>query len=153
MSEYLRIQGDPNIWELGEPVDEASLTSGKPIQVTTLAPLAGTLVLAARAAASVVLFNPPPVGVIPSDAKLPTPFLYLPAATKINPDPPPGYPLTAETDLAALAVDIATAMSEGTFYAVGFAGGVQYGAPYNGVLLLNGATLPFVVICQASPGS
>jgi hypothetical protein len=56
------------------------------------------------------------------------------------------YGLPPSADLAALEAEIAAEMSAGTFVTVDLTG------PANtGVVVLNGAALPFVVLCPARP--
>ncbi len=152
MHDHLRIEGDPTTWVLSEPVAEpATLTgSGEPFRIPVAAPLSGTLLLSRRAAASAVLYSPADVGgAIPSGARLVTAVLYLPSVTgAASPAAaaPPWYPLPPSADLAALETEIMGAMSQGTFSTVEFSSVAS-----SGVLVLNGATLPFVVLCPAAP--
>lgn len=172
MYDHLRIEGDPTIWVLSEPVDDSALTvPGQPFQAAIVAPLPGTLVLSGRAAASAVLYsagpggvipsggaplpagpgnpepgNPEPHGVIPSGDTPGMPQLYLPSVTGLS-SQPSGCPLPATTNLAALAAQISTAMTQGTFCTVEYGDGAE-----SGVAVLNGAALPFVVLIGAGAG-
>jgi hypothetical protein len=147
---FLQIEGDPTIWKLSEPIDaSAVMLPGQPFRATIVAPLPGALVLSCQAAVSVVLYSPLDVpggtGATPNGLKSPTtPFVYLPSVTGLPPASPPGYPLSAGSDLAALEEDITAAMSQRTFYTVEFS---------DSTLVLNGATLPFVVLFPAATGS
>jgi hypothetical protein len=142
----LQIEGDPTTWLLRNPIDASALTSQQPFQATIVAGLNGTLtlgrngtlILSSRAAASAVLSG---IGnAIPSGGHLVSPsFLYLPSATGLKPGTP-GYALPPETDPAALQNEITAAMSQSEFCTI---------PSSSGVLVLNGATLPFVVLFPA----
>jgi hypothetical protein len=54
--------------------------------------------------------------------------------------------LPPSADLAALETEIAAAMSAGTFVTVDLTGPANTGG-----VVLNGAALPFVVLCPAGP--
>ena len=142
---YLQIEDDPTIWKLSEPIDApAVILSGQPFRTTIVAPLPGTLVLSGEAAASVVLFSPLDIpggkGATPNGIKAPTaPFVYLPSAPGLT--SPPGYQLSPATDLAGLENNIAAAMSQRTFCTIEFS---------DSALVLNGATLSFVVLFPAT---
>lgn len=136
---YLQIQGDPTTWKLSEPIDASALTSEQPFQATILAGRSGTLILSGRAMASAALSG---VGnAIPSGAEpVSLPFLYLPSTAALEPDRL-GYALPEGTNLSAVQAEITAAMGQGTVCTV----------PSNdGVLVLNGATLPFVVLFPAA---
>ena len=60
-------------------------------------------------------------------------------------NPPRYYLLPMSTDLAALEAEITAAMTGGTLVTVDFTGPAD-----PGVVLLNGAALPFVVLCPAT---
>jgi len=138
---YLVIEGDPTTWLLSKPIDASALTSQQPFQTEIVAGRSGTLILSGRAAASAVLSG---VGnAIPSGAGLVSPpFLYLPSPAGVKPGTP-GHELPPATNLAALQADITAAMTKGTFCTV---------PSSNGVLVLNGAALPFVVLFPALTG-
>jgi hypothetical protein len=137
---YLQIGNDPTTWKLSEPVSASALTSQQPFQAAIAAGRSGTLILSSRAAASAVLSG---VGnAIPSGGGPVSPaFLYLPSATVVDPEKP-GYALPEGTDLAALQAEITAAMTQQTVCTV---------QSSDGVLLLNGATLSFVVLFPALP--
>ena len=145
MSKFLRIASDPTLWVLQDPIDVAQLTaSAQPVAVGVAHPLRGTMLLSGRAAASVALLGPQPVGWRPSGIILPEPVLYLPSPggpTHSN----AGFTLPGGTDLAKLQGDVTAAMTAGTTAAVAIAGG--------GELVLNGASLPFVILCPAAGGA
>ncbi|MGO9054961.1 MAG: hypothetical protein ACLPN6_25150 [Streptosporangiaceae bacterium] len=88
------------------------------------------------------LSDPSGGGPIPSDGTVLTPFLYLSSVTGLSATSP-GYPLAPGTDLTALAASITDAMRQGTPCTVAFGG-----AGKSGVLVLNGAALPFAVLGQ-----
>jgi hypothetical protein len=159
MYQQLRIAGDPTTWVLSEPIEDTALTQASaPFQAEIIAPLAGTLILSVRAAASVVLYNPPggvipsgatpggvkPSGVIPSGASPLTPCLYLPTATGLSIESP-GYPLPVAPALPALASEITAAISQEKPCTVAFGVGSA-----GGLLVLNGAALPFAVLFTAA---
>lgn len=150
---YLQIGSDPTAWLLSNPIDASALTSQQPFQAAIVAALngtltlgrSGTLILSGRAAASAVLSG---IGnAIPSGGHLVSPsFLYLPSATGLKPGTP-GYALPPETDPATLQNEITAAMSKKKFCTI---------PSSNGVLVLNGAALSFVVVfpaIKALPGN
>jgi hypothetical protein len=143
---YLQIEGDPTTWVLSEPIDASVLTSQEPLQVAIVAALHGTetlgrygtLILSSRAAASAVLSGSG--NVIPSGGhQYSSAYLYLPSATGLRPDTP-GHALPPGTDPEALQSEITAAMSQSEFCTI---------SSSNGVLVLNGATLPFIVLFPA----
>jgi hypothetical protein len=145
----LRITGDPDQWVLGnetpaDTIQQDLINHHSPVTLDVIAPLKGRLVLSAQAAPSVAVLRPP-VGWIPGGAILDSALLYVPLLTGPVPDDR-GYTLPEATNLTALENEIVTAMTHGTTIAVQ----VSWGA-WGGSLLLNGATLPFAVICP--PGS
>ena len=150
MASILRIEGDPTSWTLTAAIDAGQvLTSGAPMAVPVSAPLAGRLLLSPRAAGSVVYLQVlDDHGHIPSGDQLPQPCLYVPSVT--GPDPhgsPPGYyGLPPLVNLAALEAEITAAMSGGTVVTVDLGGPAD-----DGVAVLNGAALSFVVLCPATP--
>lgn len=142
----LQIEDDPTIWMLSQSIDASAVTSQQPFQTAIVAGSngkqilgrSGTLILSGRVAASAVLSG---VGnAIPSGSHLVSPpFLYLPSAAGLQPNAP-GYALPPDADLTALQGEIAAAMGQGGFCTV---------PSGNGVLVLNGSTLPFVVLFPA----
>ena len=140
MSSYLQIQGDPTKWWPVQPVQASQLT-GPAVPVAIRAPLFGTLLISSRAG-SVALVDPGPAGVVPSDADILLESIYVPTVTGPSAsgtvhELPPG------TNLANLQSEIATLMSEGKSQTITVGSAISGG----GVLVLNGATLPFVVLC------
>jgi hypothetical protein len=155
---HLRLAGDPTVWTLSEPIsDPSQLESGLPLQFAVASPVPGTLLLSGKAAASVALYAQEPGGVIPSGGGLlpqgvipsgDTPresYLYLPSATGLTADSL-GYELPGQVSLADLASQIMSAMGQGTFCTVPLSGGVA-----DGVLAINGATVPFTVLFTVQP--
>jgi hypothetical protein len=147
---YLQIGSDPTTWMLSEAIDAQALTSRHPVEAPVVAGWNGrlklgrngTLILSSRAAGSVVLSG---VGnAIPSGGRLVSPaFLYLPSAAGLK-QSTPGYALPPDTDVAALQNEITTAMSRSEFCTV---------PSSHGALVLNGATLPFVVLFPGIAGN
>jgi hypothetical protein len=149
------VSGDPTVWTLAQPVAASPLSQlGDVVQIAVAGPLTGSLLLSGRSAASVVVFNPSPLDqpsgggeVIPSGVEPATPAIYLPSST----GPALGatlYGLPSITNLTTLGNNIAAAMSAGSSLTI------DYGtAAVGGVLTLNGATLPFVVLCPMTPSA
>ena len=113
----------------------------------TQAIAAGTLLMSRQFAASVALSSPPEgTGSVPHDIHLPTPVLYLPSSA--GPQVTfPGYVLPFGTHLEELASQIETAMTQRQTCTVPILGSLP-----EGQLVLNGAVLPFVVLCPPTPG-
>jgi len=139
MTNYLQIQGDPTKWWPVQPVEAAQLR-GPTLSVAIQAPLYGTLVISSRTATITLVSKPDVGGSVPSGADILVESIYLPTATGPSPGST-GYELPAGTNLADLASEIATLMSEGKSQAIPLGGALS-----GGVLMLNGATLPFVVL-------
>lgn len=143
MYKILRIESDPTMWVLRDPIDAGQLTGlGEPLAIQVTRPLEGTLLLSLGAAAGVALLDPGPAGWMPGHIMLPAPVLYLPSPAGPT-DTNHGYALPASADRAQLERDITAAMSGGTALPVDLAGGV---------VVLNGAALPFAVLCASSAG-
>jgi hypothetical protein len=149
MSQLMWIEGDPNVWRLRDDVGEADLTgSREPLHLEVLSPLAGTLLLSPKA--SVALYDTLssrhpvyPNGFIP----LEPPMLYLPSMTVLKTRDsayPLEFALLPDTNLERLEREIAAAMTRSTVHKVQFDS-----VDETGVLVLNGATLPFVVLCPS----
>jgi hypothetical protein len=134
----LQIAGDPTIWWLAQPVD-ISKPPAQAISVTVRAPLAGTLLLSPRAA-GVAAFSEPGEAGEPVNPDLPTPSLYLPTSSGPSAGSA-GYTLSTAASLPDLVTEISAAMKQGSQCTVEFGGGI---------LVLSGATLPFVVLCPAN---
>jgi hypothetical protein len=142
----LRIGTDPTNWEVPQGLDTSALarqlTTG-PVVLSVSYPLRGNLVLSAGNAGAVWFGPPGPHGSHPTGADLPVPVIYVPSATAPT-HQAPGYPLHIGTDLAQLQQEIVTAMTEGTFITV------PTSTVTGGALVLNGATLAYAVLCQAT---
>jgi hypothetical protein len=133
MPSYIQIGDDPTKWWLPETISASQLT-GQPLTVPIIAPLFGTMVISPKSA-SVAIFDTssPPPSVL---TVTPAPTIYLPTATGAS-EEHAGYELPAGAP-PNLAGQIAASMSDGHSQTVTLAGG--------GTLVLNGATLSFVVI-------
>jgi hypothetical protein len=147
MFSHLTIDDDPTIWVLAQAVDGSPLTqAGSTVSIPVIAPLAGTLLLSRRAATVTVFTYGDGEDVIPSEAKLANPVVYVPTATGLN-NGSPVYVLPSTVDLAALTSDLVAAMKAGSLVTI------DYGGPVGGgVLTVNGGTLSFVVLCPVNPG-
>jgi hypothetical protein len=140
----LRIEGDPTSWGLGVvgPADPG--WGDAPVEVAIIAPVAGTLVLSPARVGSFTLV-PPPIG----DGWMPAltlvaPHLYVPTATGLT-AAAPGYALAPPDDeIPALITKLIDAMS-----GPGNRVTVQISAVGSGVVVLNGAQLPFAVVAPA----
>jgi hypothetical protein len=137
MSGYLQIEGDPTKWWLAQAIQPSQLT-GQALSVEVEAPLAGTLLLS-PSSASVAVFNE---GAAPAKLEIPRPAIYVPTATGPSAGSA-GFELPASADLAALAGEITTLMNNGGRQTIALDG-------YGGSLVLNGATVSFVVLCPAT---
>lgn len=141
----LKIGDDPTTWKLSEPIAATALapSSNAPFCATVVEPRTGTLLLSSRAAASVALWGVG--GATPNGGEfMAQPFLYLPSVTGLTATAPGSmYELPAGTGLPALAVQITTAMSHSQPCTIQMS---------DGVIVLNGATLPFAVLFEAAAG-
>lgn len=142
MYKYLRIEGDPTVWTLAQPINASELT-GENIIFQVTSPLKGTLVISPRAA-SVAAFDQPSHGGVPNDVDVPELSIYLPTSTGPTAGSY-GYQLPPSVNLAELADQIAAAMHTGSNCTVDLAG-----VPESGTLVLSGTALPFVVLCQVT---
>ncbi len=146
MTTYLQIGDDPTKWETDEPVDPSQLTKPTvPLPIT--APLLGTLLISARAASIAVMNieDGGPAGGIPSDFKVLVESLYLPTGTGAA-QTWTGYQLSPGVNLGDLQTQIAALMTEGTTQTI------TLGSGANSAVVLNGATLPFVVLAPVNVG-
>jgi hypothetical protein len=154
----LKIGADPTRWLTeGASFDAlaATLNQSGPVPLTVEGPLRGRLVLSMSRAGTVALVPPMPgEGSHPSDKPPPVqpqvqalqgPSLYLPTVTGATQIP--GYALPADTDPAVLEQSIITAMTDGSTLTVPL--GMTVASP-GGMVLLNGASLAFAVICPAA---
>ncbi len=138
MFSYLQIADDPTKWWLSQPADVSHLT-GPTARFEVKAPLAGMLLLSVKAAPSVALVNVPVQPVTPKVVAMTAPAIYLPTAAGASAGSA-GYELPASVDLGNLANQITTLVG---------AGHTQPIALGSGTLVLNGASLSFVVLCPA----
>ena len=142
MPGYIQIEDDPTKWWFAQPFQAGQLT-GQPVTVQVSAPVVGTLVLSGRPG-SIAVFNLPS-GQVPNDLDVPIPAIYVPTTSGIS-EGHVGYELPASADLDTLASQIAGAMHAGHIQTVALGGNAS-----GGTLVLNGATLSFVVLCQQNP--
>jgi hypothetical protein len=144
----LRVDSDPTSWELWEGVEEV-LTSSDPEVLTVSHPLWGELVLSPQSVGSAVFLEyqlPKRYGTRPDGCPIPPGgALYLPSP--IGPDilmnPPNIYTLDSSMELGVLRADLIAAMTDGTFLTVKVA---------QGEVVINGAKVPFAVLCPPNPG-
>jgi hypothetical protein len=140
----LHIEGDPTSWGLSVvgPADPG--WGDAPVEVAIIAPVAGTLVLSPARVGSFTLVQPPVGdGWMPALA-LVAPHLYVPTATGLT-AAAPGYALAPPDDeIPALITKLIDAMSGS-----GKRTTVQISAMGGGVVVLNGAQLPFAVVAPA----
>jgi hypothetical protein len=136
MSGYFQVAGDPTQWSPVQSLQASQLT-GQPVTIEVAAPLAGALVLSANFAGVAVFTQTPTATAL----TLASPAIYLPTATGPSASSA-GYALPASANLTTLASQIAAVMANGTSQTIALANG--------GELVLNGANLPFVVLCPAT---
>jgi hypothetical protein len=142
MSSYVQIGDDPTKWWLEPPIKASQLT-GQPLSVNVSVPVVGTLVLSGKAA-SVAVFEESS-DPAPKDLDVPIPTIYVPTPAGIS-EGHVGYELPASANQGSLANDIAAAMRDGHSQTVALGGSSS-----GGTLVLNGATLSFVVLCWQNP--
>jgi len=143
----LQIDPDPTIWYLAKATDASTLTaSGETVVVDVTSPLKGTMLLSRKAAAGLALFTQfSAEGSVPHDIRLARPVLYLTSSAGPQTGNP-GYELSPDADLNALTSTIQAAMEQGQSVTIPYLGGLT-----DGQLVLNGAVLPFVVLCPVTP--
>jgi hypothetical protein len=140
---YLKIQGDPTSWALRTaPPEDPDWHD--PVAVDIVHPAAGTLILSPARVGSFALtpeiwgngWHPgPPI-------KLVSPYLYIPTTSGMT-AASHGYPLAAQySDLPALQRSIMAAMTTGSTLPV------NIDVLGSGVVILNGAQLPFAVLAE-----
>jgi hypothetical protein len=140
----LRVDSDPTSWELTDGVEEVP-TSSDPVVLPVYHPLLGDLVLSSQSMGSAVFLEyrlpPDRYGTRPNGMPMSNGALYLPSPT--GPDrqmiPPNIYALDSSVDLGDLKDKIIAAMTDGTFLTVKVA---------RGEVVINGARLPFAVLCE-----
>jgi hypothetical protein len=139
---FLYVGEDPTEWQLAspEPVPPPWRYSSDPVALAVARPVFGTLVLAPRRAGSITLLaaekDHPWI-----PAQLLLPHIYVPTSAGLGPGQP-GYSLAAGTDLPGLQESIKAAMRDGSTLELAVSG-----LSGDGVLVLNGAVLPFAVLC------
>lgn len=152
MNTELQIGNDPATWYLPsagyDTVVAALAQPGDPFAIGVIAPLQGQLLLNPVAAGALSVAQPVrPVGWNPSGAFLSqSPLLYVSSAAGLTHDDP-GYMLARGYQLDVLEQEILTAMAQKTFVTVSLDEGLG-----KGILVLSGATLPYVVICPPVAG-
>ena len=134
MANYIQIGDDPTTWWLNQPLSPSQLT-GQPLALALAAPLGGTLVLSGRSP-SVAVFDVPEAAV-PGIVNPGVAAIYLPTAAGPSAQNY-GYALVPGVNAGILAMEIATAMTNGTRVTIPLNGG--------GALVLDGAMLSFVVV-------
>jgi len=140
MTSYIQIAGDPTKWWPAQSFSASQLT-GQPVSLQIVSPVNGYLVISPRAAGVAVFeLDQAPPGLL----DIQVPGIYVPTAAGLAVGHA-GYQLSAEVDLGNLAGQIAASMGNSGSQAVTL-GGTASG----GTLVLNGATLPFAVVFQAS---
>jgi hypothetical protein len=135
----LQIQGDPTLWGLADTVAEDPHWR-EPVAIKVVAPVRGTLVLSPARAGSFSLVGPDD-----RDGWMPAvepvfAHLYIPTVQGLTTASPGWYYLASGTDLEDLRHKIMAAMREGSFLTV------PVEAVGGGIVVLNGAQLPFAVL-------
>jgi hypothetical protein len=138
MPGYIQIEGDPTEWWIAEQFPTSELTGGQPLNVTSLAPINGILVLSPKSA-TVAVFNAPS-GTPPSPLPIPGAIIYLPTATGPSAGHV-GYSLAGDVDPMSLSGQIAGAMHAGSSQTIALSDG--------GTLVVNGEVLTFAVLAPA----
>lgn len=137
----LQIQGDPTLWGLRDTSAEDPHWR-EPVAIEIVAPVKGTLVLSPKRVGSFSLVRPDD-----HDGWMPAvepvfPHLYVPSANGLT-TASPGYYLPADVNLKELEDKIMTAMrGEASFLTV------PIDVVAGGIVVLNGAQLPFAVLGQ-----
>ena len=151
MELIVRIGTDPTSWAVAEPsyasIVEQLGQASAPVVLMVTAPLDGQLVLSHRAAGSVAVIQPPGGRVWethewnPGHGAAPTaPLVYL--AAPAGSGQGPGFAVSSNVNKATVVEEIASAMKEGTMLTL-----QVYDASGTGALVINGAALPFAVVC------
>lgn len=143
-SSVLKIQGDRTQWGLRNvPPQDPGWNDG-PVVLDIVTPVVGTLILSPARVGSFALT----AGIYGNGwhpggpAQLVSPYLYIPNVTGWT-TTSHGYPLAADTNFTELQQSITGAMTTGSTFSVNTE--VPLGG---GVVILNGAQLPFVVIAE-----
>jgi len=139
----LKIQGDQTQWGLRTvPPRDPGWNDG-PVDIDIITPVMGTLILSPTRIGSFALtagiygngWQPGPPAVLVA------PHLYIPAVAGLT-TALPGYPLAADYNLTGLRQRIMDAMTTGSTVPV------NIDVPGGGVVILNGAQLPFAVLAE-----
>lgn len=151
MELIVRIGTDPASWAVMSPGYEDLVTqlgqATEPVVLSVTAPLAGQLVLSHRAAESVAVIQPPGGRVWethdwnPGHGSAPSaPNVYLPSPA--GPGQASLYAVSSNVSAMTAVADITAAMKDGKVITFGV-----YDPSGTGTLVINGAALPFVVVC------
>ena len=149
MELIVRIGSDPTSWAVAGATSATlaeQLASG-PVAVPVTAPLTGTLVVSPKAAGSVALIDPPGGKVWQThdwnpghEQKPSAPYVYL--ASPAGPGQGGVYGVLSPVSEMTAVQDITNAMTDSTVFTL------QVRDPSGtGVLLIDGATLSFAVVC------
>ena len=140
---FLQIEGDPTLWGLGPVVPENPGWTG-PVSLPIVVPVKGTLVLSPARVGGLALWYPDEQnGWVPATVEAPS--LYIPTATGLK-EGAVGYPLAPpDNDVQALTDKLMKALK-----GAGSTVTVALGFVRGGVVVLNGAVLPFAVVMPAS---
>lgn len=143
----LNIEGDPTSWYLHGVLPQDPGWHHNPVAINITRPVAGTLILSPARVGSFALTHVPVTnGWHPGDVPPGSRYLYTPTANGLTATSP-GYVLAAQySNLPALQESIMEAMSgKGSNLTVNITSG-----PSGGVVILNGARLPFAVLYEAA---
>lgn len=140
----LQIEGDPTLWGL-TTLQTQDPGWDRPVAIAIGAPVEGRLILSPACVGSFSLtYNDAKNGWHPADLPAGSLFLYIPTTTGLT-DVSSGYILAAQYDnLDALQESIMGAIRTGSTLAV------NVDVVGGGVVVLNGAQLPFVVLAEAA---
>ncbi len=142
----LHIMEDPTGWFVHiEPTSTPWSQSSDPVALRVIAPLDGTMVLSPSRSAGFTLAYTPEGNWIPCRVRQIVPTLYVSTPTGFQ-VASPGYRLPGETDLRELQQRIEAAMREGAMLTIDVK--TETG---RGIVVLNGAQLPFAVLARAEP--
>jgi hypothetical protein len=139
---FLKIQGDPTSWTLRAAPPQDGWNDG-PVAIDIVSPVAGILILSPARAGSFAL-TPEIWGngwVHGTPIELVSRYLYIPTTSGLT-AASHGYPLAAQYDLPALQQRIMDAMTTGSTLPV------NVDVLGSGVVILNGAQLPFAVLAE-----
>ena len=141
MPSYIQIGGDPTRWFAPQSINPSQLEAGQPLSILVAAPIAGYMLLSPKSASVAVSdagsAAPPP----PFDE--PEATIYLPTSTGPS-SGHLGYVLPPTTDVQNLENQVMAAMRNGHSQTIPLYGG--------GTLVLNGATVSFVVVKGGASG-